>query len=73
MAQKEKKKINESLSELESIASWFDSQKEIDVEEGLVKAKAAAALIKELRTRLRDVENEFKEVRAELEEKEGEE
>lgn len=55
------------LKRLEEVAHWFDAQKEIDVEEGLKKVKEGAALIKILKQKLAKVENEFREVKKELE------
>ena len=62
------KKINikEKLSKLEEIASWFEKQKEVDVEEGLKRVKEGNALVKELRERLVEVENEFEELKRDL-------
>ena len=62
------KKINikEKLSKLEEIASWFEKQKEVDVEEGIKRVKEGNALVKELRERLREVENEFEELKKDL-------
>ena len=62
------KKINikEKLGKLEEIASWFEKQKEVDVEEGLKKVKEGNLLVKELRERLREVENEFEELKKDL-------
>ncbi|MEK7536015.1 MAG: exodeoxyribonuclease VII small subunit [Patescibacteria group bacterium] len=62
------KKINikEKLSKLEEIASWFEKQKEVDVEEGLKRVKEGNALVKELRERLAEVENEFEELKRDL-------
>lgn len=59
------KKINikEKLGKLEEIAGWFEKQREVDVEEGLRKVKEGNTLVKELRERLREVENEFEEVK----------
>lgn len=68
MVKKEKKNIGESLDKLEQIVSWFDEQEQVRVEEGLEKVKQGAVLVKELRSRLKAVENEFKEVKRELEE-----
>jgi exonuclease VII small subunit len=66
--QKEQKQsIVESLSELEGIVAWFEKQEEIDVEVGLGKVKQGAELIKSLKTRLRAVENEFKEIKEDVE------
>lgn len=64
------KKVNikESLDKLESISGWFEEQKDIDVEQGLEKVKIATVLIKDLKSRLKEVENEFEEVKKELSE-----
>ncbi len=61
-----KKNIKEKLSELEQIASWFDKQKDVDVEEGLKKVKEGTALIRDLKERLVEVENEFQEIKKDL-------
>ncbi len=68
------KKINlsENLAKLSSIADWFDSQREIDVEEGLTKVKDAAGLIKESRERLKEIENEFEEIKKDISSEEEE-
>ena len=63
----DKEKISEQLKKLETIAHWFDSQKEIDVEEGLKKVKEGAVLIKDLKIKLKKVENEFREIKKDLE------
>lgn len=60
--------INEQLGELEKIVKWFEEQKEVDVERGLEKMKEGAVLIKALRFRLREVENEFEEIKKDLDE-----
>ncbi len=61
-----KQNIKESLDKLEKISSWFEEQKDIDIEAGLEKVKTAAVLIKELKVRLKEVKNEFEEVRKDL-------
>ena len=58
--------IKDSLKKLETIASWFDEQEEIDVELGLQKVKEGTALIKELKIKLKAVENEFEEIKKDL-------
>jgi len=63
-----KKSIKEKLSELEQIAAWFEKQKDVDVEEGLKRVKEGAVLIKDLKERLREVENEFEEIKKGLDE-----
>lgn len=60
------KDLNAAITELRAIASWFESQEEVDVELGLEKIKAGAVLIKECRARLKTLENSFEEVRKEL-------
>jgi len=55
--------LNETLKKLEAISSWFDSQREVDVEEGLKKVKEGAELIKASKARLAEIENEFLEVK----------
>jgi len=68
MSDNKKIKISESLGKLEEIVDWFEQQEDVDVEEGLKKVKEGAAIIKVLKTRLKEVENEFNEIRRELEE-----
>lgn len=60
--------INEQLGQLETIVKWFESQKEVDVEKGLEKMKEGAGLIKQLKSRLKEVENEFEEIKKGLDE-----
>lgn len=60
--------INDSLKKLEEIAGWFERQKEVDVEAGLEKVREGARLIKIARERLKQIENEFEEVKKEIEE-----
>lgn len=59
--------INKQLKQLESIVSWFENQEEVDIEAGLKKVKEGATLIKELKTKMKIVENEFKEIKKDLE------
>lgn len=61
-----KEDMNQSLAKLEKIVAWFDEQEQVDVEEGLNKVREGAVLVKELRARLKAVENEFEEVKKEL-------
>lgn len=64
---KNKESVAQSLTKLDRIVSWFDEQENVDVEEGLKKVAEGAVLVKELRTRLKEVENEFQEVKRSLE------
>ena len=59
--------IKDSLRELEIIAGWFEAQKELDVEEGLKRVRDGVALIKELKGRIKKVENDFKEIKKDIE------
>jgi len=68
MVEDKKIKISESLSKLEKIVDWFEKQEEVDVEKGLKMVKEGASIIKVLKTRLAEVENEFSEIKRELEE-----
>ena len=61
-----KEKISDSLSKLEGIVKWFNTQKDVDVEEGLLRVKEGAVLIKDLNERLKEVENEFIEIKKDL-------
>jgi exodeoxyribonuclease VII small subunit len=55
--------INETLKKLAQIVSWFEDQAEIDVEKALENVKEGAQLIKSSRERLKEIENEFKEIK----------
>lgn len=61
------KNLNQNLKRLSEITEWFDNQEEIDVEEGLKKVKEAVVLIKVSKSRLKEVENEFEEIKKEIE------
>lgn len=54
------------MKKLREIARWFEEQEEIDVERGLEKVKEGAVLIKASRERLKELENEFEEVKKKL-------
>jgi exonuclease VII small subunit len=58
--------LTEILKELDKINSWFDQQQEIDVEKGLEKIKEGMQLVKASRIRLKEIENEFEEIKKEL-------
>ena len=64
----EKLNLNTNLKKLSEISDWFDNQEEIDVEEGLEKVKEAVALIKASKERLKEVENEFEEIKKQIDE-----
>lgn len=58
--------LSDTIKKLRSITEWFESQQEIDVEKGLDKIKEGADLIKASRLRLKELENEFDEVKKKL-------
>lgn len=60
-----------NLKKIAEIAAWFEQQKEIDVEEGLRKVQEAAALIKSSQQRLKAIENEFEEIKKEIDQELG--
>lgn len=61
------KNLNDNFKRLAEITDWFDNQEEIDVEEGLNKVKEAVGLIRASKERLKAVENEFEEIKKEIE------
>lgn len=67
MAKEAKNNLSDMLKKLEQISAWFDEQEEIDLEKGLLKVKEGAKLIKESRSQLKNIENEFDEIKAEIE------
>lgn len=60
--------FQKSLDELQKISDWFTKQEQVNIEEGLTKVKEGAVLIKQLKARLSEVENEFTEIQKDLEE-----
>lgn len=66
----EKTNLTEALKKLEKIVEWFESQEEIDIEKGLDKVKEGMKLVKNSKERLREVENEFEEIKKGMEESE---
>jgi exonuclease VII small subunit len=58
--------LTKNLKQLTDITTWFNNQEEVDIEEGLKKVKEAAALIKTSRKRLKSIENEFEEIKKEI-------
>ena len=66
MAKENTKNLNHNLKKLAEITDWFESQEELDVEEGLKKVKEASSFIKASKERLKNIENEFKEIKKEV-------
>lgn len=57
--------FKEAFETLEEINEWFQSE-DMDLDEGLKKYREGAELIKQAKSRLTEVENEFKDIREEL-------
>ena len=58
--------ITEMMKKLRAITEGFESQEEIDVEKGIEKVKEGAELIKASKERLKELENEFEDVKKKL-------
>ncbi len=66
MSKEDTKNLNNNLKRLAEITEWFDNQEEVDVEEGLKKVKEAVGLIGASKSRLKEIENEFEEIKKEI-------
>jgi hypothetical protein len=66
--EKQQANLKEYIEEIKKISDWFEDQEEIDLEEALLKIREAGDLIKLSKDRLVEVENEFKEIKAKIEE-----
>lgn len=62
-----KSDLKTGLARLTEIARWFDGREDADVEDGLEKVKEAAGLIAETKKRLKNIENEFEEIKKDFE------
>lgn len=58
--------ITETMKKLRAITEWFETQEEIDIEKGIEKVKEGAELIKASKERLKELENEFEDVKKKL-------
>ena len=61
-----KQDFTNDLKRLSQISEWFEQQEELDIEDGLKKVKEAAELIKSTKQRLKEIENEFGEIKKEI-------
>lgn len=66
MAKNKNSNLKDLLKNLSSISHWFENQEEVDLEIGLEKIKEATLLIKEAKTKIKNIENEFQEIKKEL-------
>lgn len=65
-AKTQKHDLKKYLEDIKAISDWFEERDEIDLEEALVKIRAAGELIKKSKERLAEVENEFTEIKADI-------
>ena len=65
-----KTNLKEHIEKIKKISDWFENQEEVDLEEALVKIREAGELIKLSKDRLAEVENEFREIKAKIEDAE---
>lgn len=63
----ESSNLTADLKRLQSIADWFDSREEVDIEAALEKVKEATELLRSSKKRLGDIENEFAEIKKNFE------
>lgn len=63
----EKFDFADAVKKLEDINKWFQNE-DIDLDEGLQKLRTGKELIKQCRTRLQNVENEFLKIKDEFNE-----
>lgn len=64
----EVKNLSENLKKLSEITSWFEKRDNAgDIEQGLEKVKEAVVIIKASKDRLKEIENEFEEIKKEIE------
>ncbi|MCL4399923.1 exodeoxyribonuclease VII small subunit [Patescibacteria group bacterium] len=63
---KSKSDIASDLNDLQKIVEWFESREDVDVEEGLKKVKEGSLIVKRLRARIKDVENDFEILKKDL-------
>ena len=61
-----KPSLTDNLKKLRSIVEWFERQEDVDIETGIAKVREGAGIIKESRSRLRELENEFTEIKKDL-------
>ncbi len=66
MAKNKNNNLKDLLENLSSISHWFENQEEVDLEIGLEKIKEATLLIKKAKTKIKNIENEFQEIKKEL-------
>lgn len=62
-AKKTSLNFSEAFKELESITEWFDSEENLDLDQGLKQFERGLTLAAELKKRLSEVENKVEEIK----------
>lgn len=62
----DKLNLTNALKKLEEINDWFENREEVDVEQGLEKVKEGVKLVEASQSRLKEVENEFEEIKKDM-------
>ena len=58
--------LKDNLKKISEIVSWFESETDLDLEKALEQIKLGAKLVKESKEKLKEIENEFKEIKKDL-------
>lgn len=66
MTKKTQTNLKDNLKKLGEIVSWFENKDDIDLEKALEQVKLGTILIKESKEKLKEIENEFKELKKDL-------
>lgn len=56
-----------AFTELESITEWFETEEQLDLDEGLKKFERGLVLASELKKKLSEVENKVQEIKSSFE------
>lgn len=63
MSKKKEQNFAEAFAELEQITQWFDSQENVDLDEGIKKFERGLTLASTLKKKLSEVENRIEEIK----------
>ncbi len=66
MTKKNTSNLSENLKKLNQIVTWFDNQDNLDIEKAIELVKDGTEIIKLSRERLSKIENEFKELKKDI-------
>jgi exodeoxyribonuclease VII small subunit len=68
MPPKKKENFAKSFKDLEDITEWFDSEENLDLEQGLKKFEKGLELANDLKARLSEIENKVEKIKAKFDE-----